>query len=117
MAVPLRRCGLRSFTRHRVRAGWYVHGRLGMPCRDLGVDVVLVISAIAGEGRHRPLDLIEQGTDLRAVVSVLVGQHRRDDPTRVGVGGKVQLAPATTPLAAMLLNQPLAGTTKLQPRA
>ena len=85
--------------------------------RALGVNVVAVVRAVASERRQWPLDLLEQSADLRAVVSILVGQHRRDDPTRVGVGGKVQLAPATTPLAPMLLDQPLAGTAKLQPRA
>src|SRR3954470_24599385 len=104
MSVALRRCGLRGFAGHRIRARWYDHGCVGMPRGDLGVDIVPVVRAIAAERRDRPLDLVEQGTDLPAVVSVLVGQHRRDDPTRVGVRGEMQLAPATTPRAAMLLD-------------
>ena len=35
-----------------------------MADRDLGVDVVAVVGAIAGDGRHCPLDLVGQGTDL-----------------------------------------------------
>ena len=50
-------------------------------------------------------------------VGILVGQQRRDDPARIGVRGEMQLAPAAPPLAAMLLDQPLAGATQLQPRA
>src|SRR4051812_18460141 len=72
MAVPLRRCGLRGFTGHRVRAGWYDHGRLGMLHRDLGVNVVAVVRTVASERRQWPLDLLEQSVDLRAVVSILV---------------------------------------------
>src|SRR3954466_4795704 len=88
-----------------------------MPCRNLGVDVVAVVRAITGEGCHRLLHLLEQGAGLRAVVRILVGQPRRDDPARVSVRGEMQLTPATPPHAGMLLNQPLAGSTKLQSRA
>src|SRR3712207_8069517 len=52
--------------------------RLGMARRDLGVDVVAVERAVAGEGGDRPIDPVEQGTDPRAVVGVLVGQDRGD---------------------------------------
>src|SRR5690349_23148639 len=45
----------------------YDHGRLGMARRDFGIDIVAVVGAVAGDGRHRPLHLVEQGTDLRAV--------------------------------------------------
>src|SRR6187455_2756593 len=113
MAVPLRRCGLRCCAWHRAHAWWYDDSRIGMLCHDLGVDVVAVVRAIAGEGRHRLLHQLEQGAGLRAVVRILVGQHRRDNPARVSVRGEMQLTPATPPLAAMLLDQPLAGSTKL----
>src|SRR3954447_12259171 len=85
--------------------------------RETGASTCVILRPVAGEGRHWPLDLLKQGADLRAVVSILVGQHRRDDPTRAGVRGEMQLAPATTPLAPVLLDQPLTGSTKLQPRA
>src|SRR5215211_9100686 len=117
MVVALCRCGLRIFGWHGVRAWWHDYSRLGMPRGNLGVNIVTVVRPVAGEGRHWPLDLLKQGADLRAVVSILVGQHRRDNPARVGVRGEMQLAPATTPLAPVLLDQPLTGTTKLQPCA
>src|SRR3954469_13086013 len=98
IAVPLRRCGLRGCTWHRTRAWWYDDSRIGMPCRDLGVDVLAVVRAIAGEGCHWPVHLLEQGADLCAVVRILVGQYRRDDPARVSVRGEMQLTPATPPL-------------------
>jgi len=41
-----------------------------MAGRDLGVDVVAVVSAVAGEGRHCPIALVEQGPELRAVVGI-----------------------------------------------
>jgi hypothetical protein len=46
---------------------------------DLGIDVVAVKCTIAGEGRHKTFNLVEQGANLRAIVGILVGQFRRDD--------------------------------------
>ena len=80
--------------------------RLGMPCRDLGVDVVPVERAIGGDRADRTIDPVEQGADLRAVVGVLVGQQRRGDPAGVGVRGEVQLLPRPAPLDAVLLIPP-----------
>jgi hypothetical protein len=88
-----------------------------MPGRNFGVDVVPVVGAIAGEGRDKASDLIEKGADLRAVVGILGGQRRRDDVAGVGVRGEVQLSPRPASLGAVLLRQPLASATKLQPRA
>jgi hypothetical protein len=73
-----------------------------MPRRDLGVDVVLVERAVAGEGRHRPVDLVEHRTGLRAVVDILVRQRRRDDPAGVGVHADVEFAPRPAAPAAAL---------------
>src|SRR5215213_1562505 len=117
MGVPLRRRGLGGVARHRVRAWRHDHGRSGMARRDFGVDVVAVVGAVAGDGRHCPIDPVEQGTDLGAVVGILVGQHRGDDPAGVGVGRKMQHSPGPTPLGAVLLDKPLACATELQPRA
>ena len=68
--APCRR-GLGRAARHRARSGWDDDVGIGMPRRDLGIDVVPVVSAIAGEGRHRTIDLVEQGTDLRAIIGIL----------------------------------------------
>src|SRR3954464_2649330 len=76
MRIALRRRDLRGLARHRIRARWHDHGRSGMAGRNLGVDVVAVIGAVAGDGCHYPLDPVEQGTDLGAIVGILVGQHR-----------------------------------------
>ena len=108
MPVALRRRGLRGFARHRIRARWHDHSRSGMACRDLGIDVVAVVGTVAGDGRHCPIDPVEQGADLRAVVGILVGQHRGDDPAGIGVRRKMQHSPGPAPLGAVLLSQPLA---------
>ena len=63
MPVALRRRGPGRLARHRIRARRHDHGR-GMAGGNLGLDIVAVIGAVAGEGRHCPLDLVEQGTDL-----------------------------------------------------
>ncbi|CAA9223036.1 MAG: hypothetical protein AVDCRST_MAG04-716, partial [uncultured Acetobacteraceae bacterium] len=88
-----------------------------MPRRDRGVDVVAVEGAVAGERGHRPVDPVEQGTDPRAVVGVLVGERRCDDVAGVGVRGEVEFLPGATSLGAVLLRQPLAGAAEPQPRA
>src|SRR5918995_662833 len=64
--------------------------------------------------QSRGSPLAEQGTDLRAVVGIPVGQHRGDDPAGVGVGGEMQHSPGPAPLGAVLRLQPLARTTELQ---
>ena len=117
MPVALRRRALGGFARHRVRARRHDHLRVRMAGRDLGIDIVAVVGAIAGEGRHRPIHLVEQGTDLGAVVGILVGQHRGDDPAGVGVRREMQHSPGPAPLAAVLLDQPLARAAELQPGA
>src|SRR5215211_3812424 len=86
MPVALRRRDLRSFAGHRIRTRRHDHGRLGIAGREFGVDIVAVVGAVAGDGRHRPIHLVEQGTDLGAVVGILVGQHRGDDPLPVAAG-------------------------------
>jgi hypothetical protein len=88
-----------------------------MASRDLGVDIVAVVVAIADEGCHCPIALVEQGTDLGAVVGILVGQHRGDDPAGVGVRREMQHSPDPAPLGAVLLGQPLARAAELQPGA
>ena len=88
-----------------------------MAGREFGVDIVAVVGAVAGDGRHCPLDPLEQGTDLGAIVGILVGQHRGDDPAGVGVRREMQHSPGPAPLGAVLLDQPLARAAELQPRA
>src|SRR3712207_8516589 len=53
----------------------------------------LIIRAVAGERGDRSVDLVEQGTDLRAIIGIPVGQHRRDDLPGVGIHTEVQLSP------------------------
>src|SRR5215216_1207632 len=64
MLVALRRCALCGVAWHRVRAWRHHDGRVGMAYHDLGVDGVAVVGTVASDGRHCPLDPLEQGTDL-----------------------------------------------------
>jgi hypothetical protein len=58
---------------------------------------------VAGEGRHRPIHLVEQRANLGAVARIPAGQHRGDDLAGVGVGSEMQHSPGPAPLGAVLL--------------
>ena len=81
---------------------------------DPAVDTLLIIRAIAGERGDRAVDLVEQGTDLRAIIGIPVGQHRRDDLPGAGIHTDVQLSPGPAGAGAVLLDQPFAGPTQAQ---
>ena len=111
------RRGFCRTTWHRRGAGRHNHRRVGVPVGDSSVNFILIVGAIAGERGHRIRDLIEQGADLSAVIDVFAGQRRSHDLAGLSIDTEVQFPPGPAPLGAMLLNQPLAGTASLQPRA
>src|SRR5215213_8202921 len=117
MLVALGRRGLGRLAEHGAGTRWHDNRRLGMACSDTAVDTFLIIPAVAGERGDRSVYLVEQGTDLRAVIGILVGQHRCDDLTGVGVHAEVELSPGPARAGAMLLDQPLTRATQLQPSA
>ena len=82
-----------------------------------GVNSILIVGSIAGHRRHGIRDLVEQSADLGAVIDVFAGQRRSHDLAGLGIDAEVQLPPRSPHLGAVLLNQPLAGATELQPRA
>src|SRR5690348_6140086 len=47
---------------------WHNDRRIGMAGGDLAVDAVLVVCTIAGQRSDGIINLVEQGTDLRAVI-------------------------------------------------
>ena len=51
---------------------------IGMAGSDLAVDAVLVVCTIAGQRSDGIINLVEQGTDLRAIIDIIGGQRRRD---------------------------------------
>src|ERR1700686_661357 len=59
------------------------------------------------------INLGEKGTDLRAVLDIIGGQRRRDDPAGVGIDTDVQFAPRPVPARTRLLDQPFSGATPL----
>ncbi|HYZ52146.1 MAG TPA: DUF5681 domain-containing protein, partial [Streptosporangiaceae bacterium] len=118
MRIPLRRCGLRGFAWHSACAWRDDHGGIRAACRDLGVDIVPVVRAISREGRHRTIDPVEQGADLRAVIGIPAGQHRGDDLARdrelqrkivVREGGEPRTMSKHEAMAKQLVNKALAG--------
>src|SRR5467141_4673693 len=89
-----------------------------MTLTDLTVDIVPIIGAVAGKRRNRSGNLLQQGTDLRAVIDILAGLLGGDDLSSVGVHPDVELSPAPTrPCGVLLLDEPLTGTAELEPCA
>jgi hypothetical protein len=68
---------------------------------DLAIDTWRIICAVAGERGDGTINLIEQGTDLRAVVDMVGGQRRRDDLASVCINPDVQFTPRPAPAAAL----------------
>src|ERR671932_735591 len=98
MLVALRRRDLRGFARHRIRPRRHDYGRSGMAGRDLGVDIVAVIGAVAGDGRHRPIHVVEQGpTWGPSSASLSVSTEATIRPVSASVGGLRLLGIFTPP--------------------
>src|SRR5438128_3230791 len=91
--------------------------RIRMTLADHTVDIVPIVRPIAGKRRNRARNLLQQGTDLRAVIDILAGQLGGDDLSCVGVHPDVELSPGPTHLCGVLLDQPLTGTAELEPGA
>src|SRR5215212_10630155 len=68
VAVALGWLTLGRPARHRGRARRHDDGRFGMALADAGVDAVLIIGPVTGERGDRAVHLVQQGTDLRAVI-------------------------------------------------
>jgi hypothetical protein len=76
LQMPVTRCGrcLGRRARHRGRPRCHYDCGLGMAGRDLAVDAVLVVCAIAGQRSDITINLVEQGTDLRAVIDIVIAR-------------------------------------------
>src|SRR5207253_11480692 len=92
---------------HRARAWRHNDRRIRMTLADLMIDIVPIVRAIAGKRRNRARNLLQQGTDLRAVIDFLAGQLGGDDLSGVGVHPDMELSPGPTHLCGVLLDQPL----------
>src|SRR5258707_13683561 len=88
-----------------------------MTLADLTVDIVAIVRPIAGKRRNRARNLLQQGTDLPAVIDILAGQLGGDDLSRVGVHPDVEVWPGPTHLFGVVLDQALTGTAELEPGA
>src|SRR5260370_18928551 len=89
--------------------------RQQLPLRPL--DARWFVCTIAGQRSDGIINLVEQGTDLRAVIDIIGGQRRRDDPAGVGIDTDVQFAPRPAPARTVLLDQPVARPRPLPPSA
>ena len=90
MPVALCGCGLGRLARYRsLKTRWHDDHRIGMRGSDLAINTFLIIRAVAGDRGDRTINLIEQGTDLRAVVNIVGGQRRRDDLASVRINPDV----------------------------
>src|SRR5207245_2451941 len=81
-----------------------------MTLADLTVDIIPIVGSIAGKRRNRADNLLQQGTNLRAVIDILAGQLGGDDLSSVGVHAEMELSPGPTCPCGMLLDDPLTGT-------
>src|SRR5215831_12750334 len=117
MPVALGRRGLCRGTWHRARTWRHNDRRIRMTLADLTVDIVPIVRPIAGKRRNPSGNLLQQGTDLRAVIDTVAGQLGGDDLSGVGVHPDMQLSPGSTRSCGMLLDEPLTGTAELEPCA
>jgi hypothetical protein len=81
-----------------------------MTLTDLTVDIIPIIGAVAGKRRNWTRNLLQQGTDLRAVIDILAGQLGGNDLSSVGGHPDMELSPGPTHLCGVLLDEPLTGT-------
>src|SRR4051812_26857723 len=84
---------------------------------DAGVHAILIVRPVARDRGYRARDLVEQGADLVTVVNLAARQRCGDDLARVGIHTEVQFPPGPALAGTVLLDQPLAGPTQLQPCA
>ena len=71
VTIALCRRRLGHVAEHGGRSWWDDHGSIGMTGEDIAVDAILIIRSVGGKRRDRPVDLVEQGTDLGAVIDIL----------------------------------------------
>ena len=83
--TALGRRGLCRCAWHGARTRRHNDRRIRMTLADLTVDIVPILRPIAGKRRNRARNLLQQGTDLRAVIDILAGQLGGNDLSRVGV--------------------------------
>src|SRR4051812_9022556 len=84
---------------------------------DASVHAILIVRPVARDRGYRARDLVEQGADLVTVVNLAARQRCGDDLARVGIHTEVQCPPGPALAGTVLLDQPLAGPTQLQPCA
>jgi hypothetical protein len=110
MHVALRWRGACACASPSARPQWPNHYRFWIACRDLSLDVVPIVSVLAGEGHPGTLNPVEQRTDLHAVIGLPVRQHRGNDLAPVSLDSELEQLPDPPALGAMPLFQPSAGT-------
>ena len=91
---------------------WTEHGRRARRHDNRGlrgvfghsiINPILVVGAVGNDGGERIVDLVEQGAEFGSIVDLLAGQGRGNDRAGLRINSKIQLAPRTAALGAMLL--------------
>ena len=101
MTVALGRRGLCRCAWHRARTWRHNDRRIRMTLADLTVNIVPIVRPIAGKRCNRARNLLQQGTELRAVIDILAGQLGGNDLSGVGVHPDMKLSPGPTHLCGV----------------
>jgi hypothetical protein len=77
------------------------------------VDWLAIIGTIGHHARNLSLDLLEQDWHLASIMSIVAGQHTRDNLAGLGINDQMQLAPGSA-CPSVSLGIPLAPSEQLQ---
>src|ERR1700730_13607539 len=88
--------------------------RFGLTWQRPTGHIARIVRPITGKRRNRAGNLLQQGTDLRAVIDILAGQLGGDDLSSIGVHPDMELSPGPTRPCGVLLDEPLTGTAELE---
>lgn len=87
--------------------------RIGMVLGDSGLNLVLIVGAVAGERGERIGELVKKRTGPRAVVDLPLRPFDDEDLATVGIVADVQFLLGSPPGGAVLFDEPFAAAAEL----
>jgi hypothetical protein len=114
MAVALCRSDFGRRTPHCARPWRHDDSGVRMTLGNSLGDLILIVSAVGGEGSNWIGDLVEQSVSHRGIVDIPAGHRDGDDLAAGGVDTDMQLPPGSAAGRSVLFDQPFAGATELQ---